>query len=44
MKGFTQSIDSDVAIGWVKRKSANNLDKTADTTPIYDLIDRAETG
>lgn len=36
--------DSDVAIGWVKRKKCKTtLDKTANTTPIYDLIDRAET-
>ena len=35
--------DSDVAIGWVKRKKCKtNLDKSSNTEPIYELISRAE--
>ena len=36
--------DSDVAIGWVKRKKCKTtLPESKDTKPIYGLIDRAET-
>ncbi|MEK9726924.1 MAG: ribonuclease H family protein [Candidatus Margulisiibacteriota bacterium] len=35
--------DSDVAIGWVKRKKCKTtLEKNKQTAPIFDLIDRAE--
>lgn len=35
--------DSDVAIGWVKRKKCKTtLDKSAATEPIFNLIERAE--
>ena len=35
--------DSDVAIGWVKKKKCKTtLERTRDTAPIFKLIDRAE--
>ena len=35
--------DSDVAIGWVKQKKCKTtLERTADTAPIFHLIERAE--